>query len=353
MGDTIHRWIENQRPMTAESLQLVITSPPTPMAVENDDTYIAYNHDIKSSLEKGRGSIAFESQHRVLDKIWRQAYDDLQDGGYLCVIIQKGKRQIEDRHAHFDNASRITYACQQMGYDALPSIYWKKPSKTPPHYMGSGMLPAGAYVVAQHDHVLIFRKGGARSFTKVEKERRAASALFCEERNLWYLDLWDQLGASSLDNYLSKDTSKKEKTAKRIPFELYRRLIMMHSIHGDTVYDPFGFNTKTALACMISRRDSISASDTYTGVQQLLTKRRLKALLNDQIASRLTDHMSYAKSKDGMLLRYKNQPLGFPVQTQQEKHIDSQAIQSFKTAEEITVKYRKWKKTELQEITRS
>ncbi len=39
--------------------------------------------------------------------------------------------------------------------------------------MGSGMLPAGAYVTLEHEWILIFRKGGKRVFkTETDKELR-------------------------------------------------------------------------------------------------------------------------------------------------------------------------------------
>ena len=43
--------------------------------------------------------------------------------------------------------------------------------------MGSGMLPVGAYVTLEHEHILILRKDG-RKFSPQETEIRRESAFF-------------------------------------------------------------------------------------------------------------------------------------------------------------------------------
>jgi len=346
VDQTTHQFLRNPPSKGDHKAHLIITSPPTVMSPETDRYWIEQNSRISNLLSKGKSHRALEAQHKVLDKTWSLAYDLLSTGGYLCIIARRSSRKIADRHIFFDNPSRITYACQKLGFDALPSIKWRKPSKTPPHYMGSGMLPAGAYVVPQHDDVLIFRKGAPRNFNKEEQERRAESALFCEERNEWYLDHWSDVKSNALDIYTSEFTSRDT------PSELYVRLMMMYSIQGDTVLDLFGGNLLTSLAGITIGRNtqSIMIEDRDESLA-IFSKRKLKALLNDRSASRITDHMAYAKTKNGLLLRYKNQPLGLPVQTQQEKHIQSFVVQSIKKVEnEISVKYRKWKKAELSDL---
>lgn len=56
--------------------------------------------------------------------------------------------------------------------------------------MGSGMLPAGAYVTLEHEYILIIRKGGKREFKNdPEKTNRRQSAIFWEERNIFFSDI--------------------------------------------------------------------------------------------------------------------------------------------------------------------
>lgn len=330
----------------SKEADLIITSPPAPMRAQDDMYFTGVNSRITGLLKSNKSTKAFESMHKVLDEYWSDAYSLLRPGGFLCIIANRSHRLIDKRHIYFDNASRISFACQKKGFDALPGIMWKKPSKTPPHYMGSGMLPAGAYVSPQYHHILIFRKGKPREFNQEEKDRRAASALFCEERNEWYLDLWPSIQQSEIDTYLNKEMSSQES----VPIELYERLIMMHSIAGDMIYDPFAANTKTLLSSIITGRSSTTCDDLRSGLS-LISKRRLKTLLKSRIQQRIVDHISYARTKDGMIMRYKNEPLGIPVQTQQEKQIQSLNIQSIRMDKnQCAVTYRKWKKAELQLI---
>jgi hypothetical protein len=49
--------------------------------------------------------------------------------------------------------------------------------------MGSGMLPVGAYVTLENEHILIFRKG-IRTYNENQKKERQISAFFQNERNL-------------------------------------------------------------------------------------------------------------------------------------------------------------------------
>ena len=125
--------------------------------------------------------------------------------------------------------------------------------------MGSGMLPAGAYVTLEHEYILILRKGGKREFKKEsDKQNRRESALFWEERNLWFSDIWfdikgtpQTLGAQNLGD----KTARKRSGA--YPFELAHRLINMYSVKGDRVLDPFLGTGTTMAAAMAAGRNSV------------------------------------------------------------------------------------------------
>ena len=113
--------------------------------------------------------------------------------------------------------------------------------------MGSGMLPAGAYVTLEHEHILVLRKGNKRNFkTPEEKLRRQKSAFFWEERNLWFSDLWEDLKGTKQNNI---DKNIRERSGA-YPFELAYRLINMLSLREDKVLDPFlGTGTTTWPQC--------------------------------------------------------------------------------------------------------
>ena len=115
------------------------------------------------------------------------------------------------------------------------------------------MLPAGAYVTLEHEYILIVRKGSKRIFnSEKEKQNRRESALFWEERNVWYSDIWfDLKGATQKLIKTSRDRSG------AYPFELAYRLINMYSAKNDVILDPFLGTGTTTAAAMASGRNSI------------------------------------------------------------------------------------------------
>lgn len=70
----------------------------------------------------------------------------------------------------YPNHARIINAFHALGVSNLPNILWRKQTNAPNKFMGSGMLPAGAYVTLEHEWILIFRKGGKRIFKSPENK---------------------------------------------------------------------------------------------------------------------------------------------------------------------------------------
>lgn len=115
--------------------------------------------------------------HQELDKIWSECYRVLKEGGIACINIGDATRTINNNFCLYTNHARIINYCLKIGFTNLPNIIWRKQTNAPNKFMGSGMLPAGAYVTLEHEWILIFRKGGKRQF-KTEKdkvERRSSS----------------------------------------------------------------------------------------------------------------------------------------------------------------------------------
>ena len=217
--------------------------------------------------------------------------------------------------------------------------------------MGSGMLPAGAYVTLEHEYILIMRQGGKRNFNAKGKEKRQASAIFWEERNEWYADQWSQLPGTRQD---PGDRKLKRRTAA-YPFEVPWRLIHMYSVQEDVVLDPFCGTGTTALAALSSSRNSIQFdTDPAFMKEALLTpsRRSTKETLNEKIIGRLHDHMSYVAGKGMLFFRYRNSTLGIPVKTLQEKLLDIPMIKSIRRrGERVTVTHRKVSREERSQAT--
>ena len=103
---------------------------------------------------------AFELMHAELDKVWDECFRVLKSGGFLCINIGEATRTVGNEFRLYNNSSRIVSHCTGLGMVNLPNILWRKQTNAPNKFMGSGMLPCGAYVTLEHEWILIFRKGG-------------------------------------------------------------------------------------------------------------------------------------------------------------------------------------------------
>ena len=238
-----------------ETIDLVVTSPPYPMIEMWDEQFVSGDAAIGAALSDEDGGRAFRLMHAALDEIWSECHRTLRPGGLACINIGDAARKIGGEFRLFSNHSRVLQHMAGLGFSILPDILWRKPTNAPNKFLGSGMLPAGAYVTYEHEYILIVRKGGPRRFSPADKARRRRSAFFWEERNSWFSDVWvDLVGTRQpLGNGEAGDREARVRSAA-FPFELSYRLIQMHSLIGDTVLDPFlGTGTTTAAAIASGR----------------------------------------------------------------------------------------------------
>ena len=241
-----------------DTIDLVVTSPPYPMVEMWDEQFAAADPSVGAALSEQAGARTFELMHSALDEVWSECHRILRPGGLACINIGDATRKIGGEFRLFSNHSRVLQKVAGLGFSILPDILWRKPTNAPNKFLGSGMLPAGAYVTYEHEYVLILRKGGPRRFSPADKARRRRSAFFWEERNAWFSDVWvDLVGARQLLGNAEVDGLEARARSAAFPFELAYRLIQMHSLIGDTVLDPFLGTGTTTAAAIASGRASI------------------------------------------------------------------------------------------------
>ena len=300
-----------------KSIDLVVTSPPYPMIRMWDAIFSKFNPAVDTHLKKGEGMAAFEAMHRVLDPVWEECFRVLKPGGFACINIGDATRTLKDKFALYTNHARLLSSAQAVGFSALPCILWRKQTNAPNKYMGSGMLPAGAYVTLEHEYILILRKGGKRLFKKeADRTRRQESALFWEERNLWFSDIWLDLKGSR-----QKLGQADRKRSGAFPFELAARLISMYSLKGDRVLDPFLGTGTTMAAAMASGRHSIGFEQDPSLVPVISALAETAVPTGkEMVHQRLFRHLSFVldRIKTRGPLKHKNSHYGFPVMTRQE-----------------------------------
>ena len=307
--------------LRSESVDLVVTSPPYPMIEMWDDRFGRQSASVKKALQKRDGPRAFELMHQLMDPIWKETYRVLKVGGFACINIGDGARTINDNFVLYPNHMRVLQAALGIGFSVLPCILWRKQTNAPNKFMGSGMLPAGAYVTLEHEYILILRKGPKREFKNEEvKKNRRESAVFWEERNRWYSDVW--FDVKGMPQALNNKVARSRSAA--YPFEVAYRLINMYSVKGDTVLDPFLGTGTTTAAAIASGRNSIGY-EIDRSLENVID--RMKNAIVDSsrqlIRKRLAKHMEFVvhqrRTKDRF--KYDNLHYGFPVTTTQEKEL--------------------------------
>lgn len=308
-------------PVPGSSVELVVTSPPYPMIEMWDESFARQSTDVDSALEKSKGFTAFECMHRILDSVWDEVVRVLKPGGLACINIGDAVRKIGGSFCLYPNHARILSSMQAKGLFPLPAVIWRKQTNAPNKFMGSGMLPAGAYVTLEHEYVLIMRKGGKREFKLPrEKEARRRSALFWEERNLWFSDIWTDLKGAR--QRTSGNPARNRSGA--FPFELPYRLINMYSVAGDTVLDPFAGSGTTMFAAMASARSFIGFEIEEEFVRSAAGAAPEMAEAGGRVVSgRLARHEEFVKKRlsEGREIKYTSRVYGFPVMTRQETDI--------------------------------
>lgn len=304
----------------SRSVHLVVTSPPYPM-IEMWDAIFCRQHETKNALRQGKGIQAFECMHRDLDRVWKELHRVLVPGGIACINIGDATRTLNGEFALYPNHGRVLSAMLALGFTNLPNILWRKQTNAPNKFMGSGMMPPGAYVTLEHEYVLVLRKGGKRLFNDPEaKSNRRQSAFFWEERNHWFSDVWMDLKGTRQNT----GDKKLRQRSGAYPFELAYRLISMLSVMGDTVLDPFLGTGTTLWAAAVAGRNGIGY-ELDGAFEQMIDESCQQAVIQgrQRIAERLDAHLQFVREreKNGKPIKYSNQVYGFPVITRQETEL--------------------------------
>lgn len=303
------------------SVDLVVTSPPYPMIEMWDEVLGQQNPDITTALKANNPKLAFELMHSELDKVWGECWRVMKEGAFLCINIGDATRTVNGEFSLYNNNTRIISVCEKIGFNNLPNILWRKATNAPNKFMGSGMLPCGAYVTLEHEWILIFRKGSKRAFkTPVQKMGRRESSFFWEERNVWFSDIWNLKGVKQ-----KIDKSPTRERNASFPLELPFRLINMFSQRGDLILDPFAGLGTTALAAILTERNSVGYE--IDSLLHDIIDQNIQSFdigdANRSISDRFHRHLSFVEERESAKKEVKhfNDKLGCKVMTGQESDL--------------------------------
>ncbi len=307
-----------------DSVQLIVTSPPYPMIEMWDAVFSSMSPAAAAALAEGRPLAAFEAMHRELDAAWAACHRVLAPGGLAAINIGDATRSMGGEFALYPNHARILAGAMAAGFTVLPDVIWHKPTNAPNKFMGSGMLPAGAYVTYEHEYVLVLRKGGKRVFRGAEaRAHRQRSAYFWEERNRWFSDLWRGLVGARQEGAVMDKALRARSAA--FPLDLPLRLILMLSCYGDTVLDPFGGSGTTALAAAMTGRTSLCI-EPDAGLRAAAIQRLQDApwLGRELAVERLSAHRRFVAERKaaGKIPRHHNDIHDVDVITGQERKLE-------------------------------
>jgi DNA modification methylase len=313
------------------TIDIVVSSPPYPIIQIWDSMFSNFNMDIEKALETDDGDKAFELMHQELDHVWDEVFRVLKPGGIACINIGDALRTFNNNFKLYSNHTRILKKLLNLGFNVLPSIIWRKPTNAPNKFMGSGMLPPGAYVTLEHEYILILRKNGLRKFNHTkEKELRRESAYFWEERNLWFSDIWT--GLKGISQTMERNNPDLRDRSAAYPFELAFRLINMFSVKGDVVLDPFLGTGTTTIAAMAAGRNSIGI-EINSNFQEIIESRikEIASISKRQIDQRIDTHISFVakRTNENKEMKYLNEYYKFPVTTKQEVNLIFNEVNSF------------------------
>ncbi|MFB6302493.1 MAG: DNA methyltransferase [Haloferacaceae archaeon] len=328
-----------------DAVELVVTSPPYPMIEMWDDLFADLDPDVADRLAAGDGRGAFDLMHEQLDAVWAEVERVLVDGGVACVNVGDATRTVDGSFRVYGNHARVADAFEDLGFDPLPDLLWRKPTNSAAKFMGSGMLPPNAYVTLEHEYVLVFRNGPEpRSFPPGD-ERRYRSAYFWEERNRWFSDVWEDVGGEgqTLDagtggavgsgdagadggSDAADGADDLRRRSAAYPFDIPYRLINMYSVQGDTVLDPFWGTGTTSVAAMAAARDSVGY-ELQPAFARVFADRLddVPALSRTVACRRLDDHRAFVAREDESFA-YEAEHYDFPVRTKQERAIRLYAV---------------------------
>ncbi len=224
-------------------VHLVVTSPPywnlKRYAGDHDGAQLGHINDREAFLEE-------------LGRVWRRCFDLLAPGGRMCVIVgdvcrsrrQHGRHLVDPLHAY------LLVQCQEIGFDPLAPIIWRKIANATTEVDGNGSAFLGkpyepnAIIKNDIEFILMFRKpGGYRHPTQ---KQRALSMIEKKDYGTWFQQVWEDVPGEL----------QREHPAP-FPVEIPKRLIGMFSFVGDTVLDPFMGLGTTTLAAIEMHRNSI------------------------------------------------------------------------------------------------
>lgn len=212
---------ENMKEIPANSLHLMITSPPYNVTKEYDQ------------------DLSLQEYLQLLEKVFSETYRVLVDGGRACVnVANLGRRP------YLPLSDFISHIMLGIGFQMRGEIIWNKGA-------GAGVSMAwGSWQSASnpvlrdvHEYIQVFSKGSFKRKKPDGKQNIISKEQFME----WTKSVWT----------INPESARKVGHPAPFPVELPYRLIQLYTFQGDVILDPFIGSGTTAIAALKADRKYI------------------------------------------------------------------------------------------------
>ena len=222
------------------SIALTVTSPPYWNAIDYD-THANKGRDTWYR-ERAYGALGktFNEYLDRITEIFKEVHRVTMEGGYCAVVIGT----ILHEGKHYATPMAITERMVKLGWLFHQDIIWNK--------VTGGVKRAGVYIKhpkfgyyypnIMTEYILVFRKEG--EMRRGEQTELPVDELFKRDiaNNIWHIA---PVPPRSIDHPCP------------YPEELVRRLILLYSMEGDEVLDPFLGSGQTAIAATKLKRSCV------------------------------------------------------------------------------------------------
>ena len=191
----------------------------------------------------------YEDYLSDLNDVWKECHRTLYKGCKLVIIVgdKFTSAKIYGKFKIIPIESDIIQSCNDIGFDLINKIIWKKITNSHPsgkgNIMGSYPYPRRGIVKQDFEYILIFEKEGKSP--KVSKEIKEKSRISLLKWKEYFSGHWEIQG------------EKQDEHPAMFPLELPLRLIKMYSFIGEVVCDCFLGSGTTMLASKMLNRDCI------------------------------------------------------------------------------------------------
>jgi DNA modification methylase len=212
--------------LPAESVHMVITSPPYNVGLDYDG-----HHD----------AMPYETYLEWLMPFWREIQRVLVNGGRFALNITP--TSIKDfKPVHYDMAAQL----RGLGFIMRTEILWYKQTMRRRTAWGSFRRPSNPHIIPSWEYVLVFSKGQWELPGNKQNADITSAEFIKFSDGFWHIHpetMGRQPFLKSL--YAPRGTpkvagEKKEGHPAPFPEELIYRLIKFYTYRGNVVLDPFG-----------------------------------------------------------------------------------------------------------------